>query len=197
MPITAQMWERIDKAHGWCWREKADRIYDLACDGVKDAVEIGVYGGRSFLPLVAGIVPRGGNVHGFDVYKSYRLPNAEHQKWWDELDFIEIEQSAKRLLNAFGFGGGLITRISSVEASRFYFDETLDYVHIDGSHRTWDALEDIVIWSRRLKPGGWLLLDDTNWTELGIPVELMKHSDFDKVEVLKGPEMETTIWRKR
>eukprot|EP01065_Artemidia_motanka_P034907 TRINITY_DN42896_c0_g1_i1.p1 TRINITY_DN42896_c0_g1~~TRINITY_DN42896_c0_g1_i1.p1 ORF type:complete len:422 (+),score=107.99 TRINITY_DN42896_c0_g1_i1:49-1314(+) len=53
-----------------------------------------------------------------------------------------------------------VLRMQSVEASRQFEDESLDFVYLDGDHTASGALLDATTWWRKLKPGGVLCGDD-------------------------------------
>ena len=46
-------------------------------------------------------------------------------------------------------------------------EEKYDFIYIDGSHRAQDVLEDAVLAWRLLKPSGFMIFDDFNWTTDG------------------------------
>lgn len=202
MMLPDEMWKAIEPAPGWCWREKADRIYEIASEPfIGEAVEIGVYGGRSFLPLVAGVSTHGGRARGFDIYEPHKVSTEDGQKHWDTIDYQGVHNEVIELLKRFGYTGRLVEKMSSEEARSLYWACDIQYVHIDGSHRPWDAVEDIIMWSQRLSPRGFMLLDDTHWSELELACALMKHGDYELLETLNDPtpgvKGQTQIWRKR
>jgi hypothetical protein len=47
-----------------------------------------------------------------------------------------------------------IIKKTSMDAVRTFKDNFLDFVYIDGNHRLENAIEDIVFWSKKVKPGG-------------------------------------------
>jgi Methyltransferase domain len=200
--ITDEVWALIDKQPGWCWRQKAELIYRVASEPqVKVGVEIGVFGGRSLLPLCMAILSKGGSVFGFDVYKKHRTTSGQgHQEWWDKLDFARLEADTKDLLEKYGGWKDIIHKTSSAVAVMQFENDSVQFIHIDGSHRTWDAMQDIVLWELVLAPGGYMLLDDTNLEELQPVLGMLKYSDLEKLETLKNPvdgKSETQLWRKK
>ncbi len=52
----------------------------------------------------------------------------------------------------------------SWEALRALPAQSFDFAYVDGSHRTRDVMEDLVLTYRLLKPGGLLIADDYCWT---------------------------------
>jgi hypothetical protein len=57
-------------------------------------------------------------------------------------------------------------RMGSIEASKTFLNETLDYVYIDGNHDYSYVLQDILHWYPKVKIGGFLNGDDVYSTNL-------------------------------
>lgn len=53
-----------------------------------------------------------------------------------------------------------ILRMTSMEAVERFEDNSLDFVHIDGNHEFDYCAPDIIFWSRKVKPGGLILVHD-------------------------------------
>jgi Methyltransferase domain len=203
MPLTDEIWQDIEAQPGWCWREKADLIMRVASrPEVMQAVEIGVFGGRSLLPLCLAVCRRGGVVWGFDIYQPHKMTTKADEEFWRDLPYSKIQTDARALLRRYGFSEFVIVAESSAQASKRFENDTIQYVHIDGSHRTWDAVEDIILWTRRLTPGGFLLIDDTDWPQLQLALELLRNSDLVHDETISNKGRgegrgESQLWRKR
>ena len=77
----------------------------------------------------------------------------------------------ERLFREFGqnFGSVRLLRGSSQDlAIRGQIDsERFDVVYIDGGHRYDQVLQDITFYGSRVKPGGYLVLDDASWFQPG------------------------------
>jgi hypothetical protein len=57
-------------------------------------------------------------------------------------------------------------RMTSLEASQLYEDESLDFVFIDASHEYQDVLDDITSWIKKVKIGGVLAGHDISYYEV-------------------------------
>lgn len=151
--------ERVDKQFAdlrYMRRPKAEFMRDfIAKHSVKDVLEIGFYHGKSSAYFAAILEDRGeGHLTTIDVKGSMALsPN-----------IVSVLEAAK-----------LSHRVTPVFASRSYTWELakmigssprpmFDLCYFDGGH-TWDntgygfTLVDMV-----LRPGGWIIFDDMNWT---------------------------------
>jgi len=54
-------------------------------------------------------------------------------------------------------------RTTSIEASKLYEDNSLDFVFIDASHKYVDVKDDIKSWLPKVRKGGILAGDDIIW----------------------------------
>jgi Methyltransferase domain len=197
--ITDDVWELIEKQWGWCWREKADLIYRLAQEPqVLVGVEVGVWGGRSLLPLCIGVLRKGGGrVYGFDPYGEY--PPAEGEDpWWNRENRDKVKSDAERFLKNYGNWVDIIHRVPSVEASKRFDDETVDYIHIDGDHAAKAVMEDVEAWCPKMKKGGYMLFDDTGGAGVRAAINAIKKDGYEFLLQLAYRDYppSTELWRK-
>lgn len=75
-------------------------------------------------------------------------------------------QAAKKRLETAGRTRVQMSRKLSMEAVQEFQDESVDFVYIDGNHEYKYALEDILAWYPKVKPGGILAGDDIWSTHL-------------------------------
>lgn len=75
-----------------------------------------------------------------------------------------------------------LMRMSSIEASKHFEDNSIDFIHIDGDH-TYNAVKvDIKAWLPKLKPGKLLTGDDYQSSEVSSAVNKL----LSKIEVIKN-----------
>ena len=138
-------------------------------------VEVGVYLGRSICSL-ADVVERSGkqfNVIGIDTCRGSG-PEGPQQKDYHGLVVAQNDGTFAGVLhkNILSCGyGDLISLIiaDSVTASRFFPDQSLDWVHLDARHDYASVRADIQAWLPKVRPGGWLTGDDYDalkWPEV-------------------------------
>ncbi len=79
---------------------------------------------------------------------------------YTEADVVKDQQTAdhlyektKELLSPFDCE---VIRKTSMEAVRDFEDNSLDFVFIDGNHEYSYVLEDIIEWTKKVKPGGFI-----------------------------------------
>lgn len=70
-------------------------------------------------------------------------------------------------------------------------EPSFDWVYIDGAHDFISVMNDLTIWSKNIKPGGFIALDDYDWgDEHGSPVKsaidkFLKNGDPDVTRLVK------------
>ena len=136
-----------------------DDIYREEVAKAKDGanfVEVGSFMGKSAAFMCVEIINSGKNIY-FDCVDTWE-GSVEHQ----ELDvikekklydvFMENMQPFLHVVNPI--------KMASVDAAKFFGDESLDFVFIDASHEEQDVKDDIDAWLPKVKKGGVLAGDD-------------------------------------
>ena len=121
-------------------------------------VEIGTYKGASAAGMAVEIINSNKKIT-FDTYDIFDKDVAKNNMTGGMNDDAE-EEARKNLLPVKDFVN--IFKLSSIEASKKYKDESLDFVFIDGSHIYKHILEDINHWYPKVKKGGILSGHDLN-----------------------------------
>jgi predicted O-methyltransferase YrrM len=147
--------------------------YDL-----KTTLDIGVYRGRSLFPqALAHRAVTGGVVYGVDPWDMQAAQQAEvpaelreHvDKWARHTDLQQIYESVVELRKNENLQQHceLVRETSSAAIGRFVSDHTFfDLVHIDGNHDRERVASDINLYLPRLRPRGFLVLDDISWASI-------------------------------
>lgn len=86
-------------------------------------------------------------LYGIDPYKPYR----GYHDYTRRETFKKVFEKAKARLSQYNCQ---IIRKFSMDAARDFTDESLDFVYIDGNHSFQSVTNDIVEWSKKVKPGG-------------------------------------------
>lgn len=157
---------------GWCSYQKASVLIDiiLACKP-KKIVEIGVWAGRSLVPMAYVLKQIGsGTIYGIDPWS----PNASiqglmHEKtkeFWTLADHEAIMHKLMGHLHQFGLEEhAQLIQSTSIDAPPIY---DIDILHIDGNHSDVTSYIDVTKWVPLVRSGGWIIFDDINWQENGI-----------------------------
>jgi len=164
-----QVIDVLPKLEGWCSKEKANRMMDLV-HKTKPAiyVEIGVFGGSSFLPTTAALEYENfGAAYAIDPWEN--IPcldgnNGTNADWWSKIDLEKIYNGFTKSMNNQGLQKRYTTmRLTSKDALKFFTDESIDILHIDGNHSEQSALFDAQNWLKKVRSGGYIWFDDANW----------------------------------
>ena len=161
----------VNQVDGWCTEEKADYLYNL----VKQqevfycGVEIGVYGGKSLIPMALACKEKGfGKFVGIDPWqKESNIEGSLSQAdidWWAKLDieaiyknFVINSVEINLLKELFWL------RMRSDQAIKLFQDESIDLLHQDGNHSPEVSFAEVNLWYPKLRPGGIWVIDDINW----------------------------------
>lgn len=108
--------------------------------------EIGVYRGSYSKYLLE--YNKNLTLIGVDLWEIY-----EGYKDFDNTDILEARIEAEGIYKKFG-DRAIILQGRSNEVVKTIADESLDFVFIDGNHNYESVVEDIALWSKKVKKGG-------------------------------------------
>lgn len=170
--ISVSINEIVESLPGWCTAEKAGIMYDLV--NQTDAqliVELGVFGGRSFIPMALACKDKGsGKCIGIDSWRKdeslHGTNDPANDDWWAQLDFDSVYQKAKTAIveNALTTYAKLV-KSSTQDYAKKVEDYTVDIIHQDSAHNFETITEELTLWIPKLKIGGYWIADDTDWKE--------------------------------
>lgn len=149
-------------------------------------VEVGVWKGRSASFMAVEIINscksikfdcvdtwEGSAEHLDESKNSYEPLLKEKDGLYNE--YLRNIEPVKHIINSI--------RMTSVEASKLYQDESLDFVFIDAAHDTESVKEDILHWLPKVKKGGILAGHDYSWSS---EVQEAVHTFFKPGEFLES-----------
>lgn len=178
---------------GWCSPEKASLIAELVCaERPKICVEIGVFGGRSLVPCAAALRENdeGGVIYGIETWSAAvateHVTNKENDEWWRNQNYASIKAEFLKFLVDTDLVGW-VRLIEAPSADAIGIFQSIDYLHIDGAHSIFNAAEDVVLYFKRLKPGGIIIMDDVNWESTAPAYEILK-ALCDPIATVKDKE---------
>jgi len=181
--------------HGWCSEEKATRLFDLVrAERPTVLVEVGVFGGRSLLPMAYACRENGhGRVTGIDAWDAIAATEYAteevNDRWWTDIDYTAVKASYLRYM----LDAGLAAQVRSIEADArrvaSAFD-CIDLLHIDGAHSLMAAATDVVNYVPRVRPGGIVVFDDVDWDTTRPAVDML-HNSCDVIDELREHDAET------
>lgn len=166
-----EVFASVADVNGWMTRDQARTLWDNArpLRSGDRVVEIGSYQGRSAIMLASAapegvsitcIDPHGGNDRGpQQIDGEFAEGQADHEAFLANLERAGVRDRITHL------------RKASQEA----VDDVapgIAVLYIDGAHRFAPAFADIRDWSRKVAPGGILLIHDS-WSSVGVTFSLL------------------------
>lgn len=173
-PLFNRIAETVPTLQGWCESDKAQRL--AACVVALRptvTVEIGVYGGASFIPMaLAAQYNEHGRVVGIDpwtVEASTEGMSGPNLDWWGKLDHQAIYRGFIDKVLTLGLKDRV--KIIPLRSDQVKIDAeigpVIDICHIDGAHHIQAALYDANNYALRVRVGGLCFLDDIEWSDGG------------------------------
>ena len=177
----------LANVHGWCTPTKAKKLYELAsAPECRLAVEIGIFGGKSLLPMGAAFAAKGeGCIYGIEPWDNgvavETATDEGNDAWWSTVDFGLVKRSFLQHVIDLGLEKYVkILELPSDAAIPVFqsarFAGKIDLVHVDGAHSIEQSVFDCAYWLRLLSSGGHLVLDDINWHTVHHAFEYMKQT---------------------
>ena len=141
-------------------------------------VEVGTFLGKSAVYMAVEIINSGKNIK-FDCIDHWQ--GSEEHNNNDEVnlerlyeDFLENIKPVKGIINPI--------RANSIDASKLYKPNSLDFIFIDASHDTDSVKADVTYWMPRLKEDGVIAGDDIN--NEGVANAVKWFFDNEKLEIV-------------
>lgn len=169
--LLANIATLIPTLHGWCSVPKAITLASSVI-ALRPAVsvEIGVYGGRSFLPIAMAHKEIGiGMAYGIDPWSARESEigqvHPSDRDYWSKLDHEIIYQHfSKSLVECGAASCAKILRQCSDDAD---VPDQIDLFHLDGNHSD-QAVKDVEKFAPKIRVGGLAFMDDIHWSGGGV-----------------------------
>ena len=172
--IKQEAFQAMSELEGWCSLEKASILIDLVMltDAVR-VVEIGVFGGKSLIPMAMAMKYKGyGRCYGIDPWstdESVAGMEGVNAEWWGNLNHEKIYQDVLMKVQQFGLSNEIrLIRDTSENAPEIC---DIDMLHIDGNHSEETSMIDVTKWVPLVRKGGFIIFDDMNWMTQARAVE--------------------------
>jgi hypothetical protein len=152
-----------EKIEGWCTKEKALTMAKII-KNTDFCVELGVFGGRSLLPICLMTT---GTVIGIDAWSKDASIDGENSNlnddWWGKIDYEKMFDYTKNILTKYNCSNSKLLRMKSVDAISMFKDESIDFLHQDSNHSEKISCEEVELYYNKVKKNGIWVFDDTNW----------------------------------
>lgn len=177
----------IPTMDGWTTLPKACALASLTL-AIKpvSAVEIGVWAGRSLVPIAMAMKSIGsGIVTGIDPYSPQESAKSEvgaNADWWAAADHKAIKEKFLGFVRYFDLAQHV--RLIEKPSDQVDFGKEIQLLHIDGSH-TDQAVRDAERFGKWVTLGGIVVMDDINWVMGGVLRAIDTLEDMGFVEVVR------------
>jgi len=170
--IHAAIEEIIPHLRGW--EGKVERPYRMAELILKEkpqtVVEIGVFGGQSLIPMAMTLQAlRQGRIYGIDPFNldviTKQMATFDDEGMWLRQDMDVVREDTLRWIKELGLQRHAIIIIGESKDCSTLFN-SIDILHVDGSHTEEGALLDVNLYAKRVRSGGHVWLDDTHFPSL-------------------------------
>ena len=173
LETTIRQW--CSESEGWT---SADRCVEMAqlilTSHPHCVVELGVFGGRSFIPQALALKDNGhGQIYGVDAWKKdatiegYDPTNPEdkaNRDWWLAVDIHDIHKKAVEAVWKYQVDEYAVLICSaSQNAKELFYHECIDILFIDGCHSEIASCRDAELYLPRVVQNGFIWLDDCDW----------------------------------
>lgn len=164
--VKQQAFQAMRELEGWCAESKAAILIDLILASKPDiVVEIGVFGGKSLVPMAYALKNNGhGKAFGIDPWSSQESiqgMDEANKTWWHKLDHQAILNGLIAKINKFNLQNQItLIKATSKDAPAI---NDIDFLHIDGNHSEETSYFDVTKWVPLVKKGGIIVLDDVTW----------------------------------
>jgi predicted O-methyltransferase YrrM len=180
-PAARTLMTAVTALEGWCSPQKSLLLYSLArAHKPQTVVEIGIYGGRSIVPIAAALKDNGvGQVYGIETWSgsaavSYRT-NIANDFWWQNIDFSKLKGDFLQFVVQHQLQDTIRVVEAASDRCGGLFDR-IDMLHIDGGHSTYGAAQDVVNYVSKVPSGGIIVYDDINWPSTAAGLDILRDS---------------------
>jgi predicted O-methyltransferase YrrM len=159
----------VPTLHGWCTPEKALHIYNLVLVHQQPlCVELGVFGGRSLLPIGLAAREKNGTIVGIDAWSKdaceQGINDIENTEWWNKIDYDFFYNYTEKVMSDAGLSNiTKLIRSRSADAVSYFTSKSISVLHQDSNHSEEVTVEEVNLWYDKVKPGGYWIFDDTDW----------------------------------
>ncbi len=155
--LKRQAFQIMDELEGWCTYQKASILIDFVLMARPQIiVEIGVFGGKSFVPMALALREIGAGVaYGIDPWssgESVQGMEGPNKEYWSNVDHDAILRGLQEKIKKHGLENQIqLIRSTSIDAPSIF---NIDILHIDGNHSDETSFIDVTKWVPLVRRGG-------------------------------------------
>lgn len=202
--IKRDAFHAMDHLPGWCTQNKASVLIDLVLEAkARKVVEIGVFGGKSLVPMAIALKRLGkGHAYGIDPWcaEESAVGNSEvNREWWTNLNYSAILD--KLLRNIKDLHLKKTVRLIKASSADCPAIRNIDLLHIDGNHSEEVSFSDVMKWVPFVRERGIIVVDDVHWTTDGKSSQaksvLWLDQHCERIAEYTKDGDDFMVWRKR
>ena len=153
---------------------KMYHLFDtIKAESAKTCVEIGVFGGRTLIPMALACLETEGNVIGIDPWSAVEAAQPEIPFRTDDIDYDGLYHDLVVLLEREGLTNVSLVRATSFNAVSMFSDGSIDFLHIDGNHSRDKVYQDVTDYLPKVKFGGVIVMDDVGFATVAPALEYL------------------------
>lgn len=181
---------------GWCTPAKATVLAELVLQHRPQLlVEIGVFGGRSFIPMALalqeaalptamayGIDPwsAAAAIEGMDLHDA---DDQKHVAYWTGIPLAAVHRRCADVMDAHNLWDcAALLQARSENVAHLFAPASIDFLHLDSNHTELVSCRDVTTWLPALHPDGIFIMDDTDWPSQRAARALITSSGWTAVD---------------
>lgn len=188
---------------GWCGADKAEHLFDLTLQsGCTMSLELGVFGGRSLIPIAMAHKEAGrGFVLGVDSWsRAASLEGTNDQanaEWWASLNYSSIYKSCTDAIDHFNLNDVCGTvRMKSLIFGTLIANDSVSLLHQDSNHSEEVTCAEVMMFAPKIMKGGIWVSDDSNWSTVKPSLKMLEGFGFDMLGEYENDQGKYTVFKK-
>lgn len=168
--LRKQIQQVTDNLLGWCPLDKSLLLAELVIETQsKISVELGIYGGRSLVPMALGAKQFSGLVIGVEPWENQPALEGDNSKenddWWAEINLGQVKEAYYHgALNFDTVANTKVLEMTSKQALPLIKEyKSIKVIHQDGNHSELVSSWEVENYLPLLEKGGYWIIDDTQW----------------------------------
>jgi cephalosporin hydroxylase len=161
-----------DKIQGWLSPEVATAMQCLIREVKPDVmIEIGVFAGLSLINAARAMKELGkGIIYGIDPWSMdtalNNMGSGEHVGFWSDINLDDVHKDCVHSVAENKLDNVVLIRAPSERCHQLFRPGSVDILYIDGGHSVPQSCSDVVNYLPKVKRGGYIWLDDTDWVSV-------------------------------
>lgn len=197
--VKQEAFQAMKGMHGWCTENKAGKLIDIIDENKpRVVVEIGVFGGKSLVPMAFALRANGhGKIYGIDPWmnsESIKGMDGANKDWWYSIDHEAILSGLINDIKRFDLQNQVVLIKSTSQDAPPIPD--IDILHIDGNHSEETSYFDVTKWVPCVRKGGTIIFDDITWGTTTKAVDWLDEHCIKQYEIVDPGVNVWGVWLK-